>query len=362
MALSFSLPSLSRRAPNPLVGIDLSNSSVKVVELSAGQKTPMRLERYAIEPIEGGAIVEGNIERPEAVAEALNRALRRCGSRAREAALALPSAAVITKKLMLPGGLREEDYEIQVEAEASNYIPFPIEEVNLDFQIMGPAPGSEGEVDVLLAASRREKVDDRVAIAEMSGLKAVVMDAEPYSLRSAVDHFTAQLPESARDRIIAVFSIGQTLTSLTVVLNGQTIFEREQQLGGQQLTVEIARMYGLDLDEAETRKRSGDLPENFRAELVEPFVEQVAMQLARGLQPFYASTTHSHVDMVLLGGGASALPGLAEAIGARLNVPAELLNPFAGMELGSSVRERQLQLDAPSLVVATGLAMRRFDA
>lgn len=362
VAFRLSLPSLSRRANGALVGIDLSNSSVKVVELSQGQKTPLRLERYAIEALEPGAVVEGNIERSEVVVEALNRALRRSGSKAKEAALALPSAAVISKKITLPGGLREEDYEIQVEAEASNYIPFPIEEVNLDFQILGPAAGGEGEVDVLLAASRREKVDDRVAIAEMAGLKPVVMDAEPYSMRAAVDRFTYQLPEHAQDRIIAVFTIGQLLTSLTVVLNGQTIFEREQQLGGQQLTMEIARLYGLDPLEAESRKRSGELPENYASELLKPFIDQCAADLARALQPFYSSTAYSHVDMVLLGGGASAMPGLADAVSARLNVPTEVLNPFAGMELGAGVRERQLQLDAPSLVVAAGLAMRSFDA
>src|SRR5690606_2128493 len=181
-----SLTSLFGRTSPPLVGIDLSASSVKVVELIKGQRTPMRLERYAIEAIERGAIVDGNIEKAEAVADALARALRKCNSRAREAALALPSGSVITKKIMLPAGLREEDYEVQVETEASQYIPFPIEEVNLDFQLLGPAKGAEDEIEVLLAASRKEKVDDRVAVAEMSGLRPVVVDVEPYALRTAV--------------------------------------------------------------------------------------------------------------------------------------------------------------------------------
>ncbi|WP_418953509.1 pilus assembly protein PilM [Zeimonas sediminis] len=343
------------------MGIDLSASSVKVVELSRGQKGAFRLDRYAIEPLEQGAIVEGNIEKPESVAESLTRALRRCGTKAKEAALALPTGAVITKKISLPGGLREEDYEVQVETEASQYIPFPIDEVNLDFQILGEA-GDDGDVDVLLAASRKEKVDDRVAVAELAGLKPVVMDVEPYALRAAVDHVTAFLPDAGQGRIVAVCSIGQTTTSVTVVLNQQTIFEREQAFGGQLLTQELVRLYGLTPEEAEARKRSGDLPDNYQRDLLQPFVEQGATDIGRALQFFFTSTPYTRVDQILLAGGSSVVPGLVEAVAERTQVPTELLSPFQGMELAGSIRERQLRADAPALLVATGLAMRRFDA
>ena len=360
MAVSF--PSLVKRSAPPLVGIDLSASSVKVVELSRGQRAPMRLERYAIEPVERDAIVDGNIERPEVVADALTRALRKCGSKAKEAALALPSGAVITKKIMLPAGLREEDYEVQVESEASQYIPFPIEEVNLDFQILGPAASSADEVDVLLAASRKEKVEDRVAIAEMAGLKPVVMDVEPYALRASLDQVTALLPNQAEGQIIAVFSIGQMLTSLTVVLNRQTVFEREQAFGGHMLTQDIVRLYGLTPEEAELRKRSGDLPEGWQRDLLQPFVEQGATDIGRSLQFFFTSTPYTRVDQIYLAGGSAVLPGLAEAVAQRTQVPTAVLSPFEGMEVADSIRERQLRADAPALLVAAGLAMRRFDA
>jgi len=353
---------LFRRAAQSLVGIDLSASSVKVVELARGQRAPMRLERYAVEPLERGAIVDGNIEKAEAVADALQRALRKCSSRAREAALALPSGAVITKKIMLPAGLHEEDYELQVETEASQYIPFPIEEVNLDFQIIGPAANSDEEVDVLLAASRKEKVDDRVAVAEMAGLRPVVMDVEPYALRAAVDHVIDFLPNNGQGQIIAVFSIGQTMTSLTVVLNRQTIFEREQTFGGQQLTQDLVRLYGLTPEEAEIKKRVGDLPDNYQRDLLQPFVEQAATDIGRALQFFFTSTPYTRVDQIYLAGGSSVVPGLAEAVAQRTQVPAEVLSPFQGMEVAGTIRERQLRADAPALLVATGLAMRRFDA
>jgi len=360
--VAFSLPSFSRQASPPLLGIDISPSGVKVVELVPGQKSSICLQRYAIEPIERGAISDGNVENPEQVAEALNRALRRMGTRTREAALAMPSSAVITKRITLPAGLTEEDYELQVETEASQYIPFAIEEVNLDFQILGPTAGASEEVDVLLAASRKEKVEDRVAVAEMCGLRSVVVDVDTYAARAALDRIARLLPNEGQGLVIAVFDIGAVVTNVSVVLNGQTIFEREQAFGGQHLTQDLMRLYGLALEEAELRKKTGDLPENYQADVLQPFVEQGATEIARALQFFFTSTPYARVDRIYLAGGSSVIPGLLEAIADRTQVPTELLSPFQGMEIASEVREKHLRVDAPALLTACGLAMRRFDA
>jgi type IV pilus assembly protein PilM len=359
--VAISLQALFRRGSQPLLGIDVSASSVKLVELVPGAKAGMRLERYAIEPIERGAIVDGNVERPEAVADALTRAIRRTGTRTRYAAMALPSAAVIAKRITLPAGLLEEDYEVQVESEANQYIPFSIDEVNLDFQILGPAAQTDEDVEVLLAASRKEKVDDRVAIAEMAGLKPVVIDVEPYAARAVIDHVTGHLPNHGEGMILAVFDVGQTTTGLTVVLNGQTIFERDQSFGGSQLTQDIVRLYGLTIEEAELKKKSGDLPDNYGAELLSPFIEQGATEVARSLQFFYTSTPFTRVDRIFLAGGCAVTAGLAEAVAERTQVPTEIMSPFQGMEVAGGIRERQLRLDAPALMVGCGLAMRRFD-
>ncbi len=346
-----------------MLGIDLSASSVKVVELVAGDKTPLRLERYAIEPIERGAINDGNIEKPEIVSEALLKALKRCASKTRDIALALPSSAVITKRITLPAGMSEEEYEIQVESEASQYIPFAIDEVNLDFQILGPAPtNEEEEVEVLLAASRKEKVEDRVAVAEMAGLRPAIVDAEPYAARVALDHVTSFLANNGHGQVLALFDIGMSVTQLTIVMNGQTIFERDQAFGGQQLTQDIVRLYGLSWEEAETKKRSGDLPDNYATELAQPFVEQGAIDIGRALQFFFTSTPYTRVDRIFLAGGAAVVPGLVEAVAERTQVPTELFTPFQGMEIAESIREKQLRADAPALMVAAGLALRRFDA
>ena len=360
--MAISLPFLSRRASPPLLGIDLSSSCVKVVELVAGQKSPVRLQRYAIEPIERGAISDGNVENPEQVAEALSRALRKMGTRTREAALALPTSAVITKRITLPAGMGEEDYEIQVEAEASQYVPFAIDEVNLDFQVLGASGASTDEVDVLLAAARKEKVEDRVAVVELCGLKAMVMDVESHAARLAIEHVTAMLPNEGQGQVIAVFDIGSTTTNVAVLLNGQTIFEREQIFGGQQLTQDLVRLYGLTPEEAEAKKKTGDLPETFRADVLQPFVEQGAAEVMRALQFFFTSTPYARVDRIYLAGGTSVVPGLLEEIAERAEVPTELISPFQGMEFADGVREKQLRTDAPALLTACGLALRRFDA
>ena len=360
--MAVSLQALFRRASLPILGVDVSASNVKLVELVPGGKTGMRLERYAIEPIERGAIVDGNVEKPEAVADALLRAIRRAGTKTRLAAMALPSSAVIAKRITLPAGLREEDYELQVENEASQYIPFSIDEVNLDFQILGASAQSEEDVEVLLAASRKEKVEDRVAIAEMAGLRPIVIDVEPYAARTAIDHVTRFLPSQGEGMVLAVFDVGQSTTNLTVVLNGQTVFERDQTFGGSQLTQDIVRLYGLTLEEAEQKKKSGDLPDNYANELLTPFVEQGASEVARSLQFFFTSTPFTRVDRIFLAGGCAVTAGLAEAVAERTQVPTEIMSPFQGMEVAGGIRERQLRLDAPALMVGCGLAMRRFDA
>ena len=321
----------------------------------------MRLERYAIEPIERGAVVDGNVERHEAVADALLRALRKTGSSTKQVAMALPSSSVITKRITLPADLKEDDYEVQVESEASQYIPFAIDEVNLDFQVLGPSANSEDSVDVLLAASRKEKVDDRVMVAELAGLKPVIIDVEPYAARISIDSIISQLPAGGEGLILAVFDIGQTATRLSVVYNGQTIFEREQPFGGSKLTQEIVRLYGLTVEEAELKKRTGDLPENYTTELLHPFVEEGATELARSLQFFFSSTPYERVDRIFLAGGAAVTPGLSEAVLQKTSVTTEILSPFQGMEIGDSISEKQMNLDAPALLVSCGLAMRRFD-
>jgi type IV pilus assembly protein PilM len=348
-------------AAPPLVGLDIGSSSVKLVELSV-VGSALRLERYAIELLPRGAVVDGNIDQVDTVADAVRRCWRRSGCQIKHVAMALPAAAVITKRIALPGNLREGELELQVESEASQYIPFALDEVSLDFQVLGPVANAPDDVEVLIAASRREKVEDRIAVAQAAGLKPVVMDVESYAMRAAVERLINQLPNQGQGFVIAVFYIGASSTALTVMHDGEVIYEREQSFGGQQLTGDIARSYGIPAEEAEQKKRAGDLPVNYERDVLRPFIETAITEITRALQFFFTSTPYTRVDQIMLTGGSAVLPGLAEALMERAQVPTAVVSPFKGMEQGPGVRDKQLRLDAPALMTPCGLAMRRFDA
>jgi type IV pilus assembly protein PilM len=354
------IKSLFGQGNPPLVGIDISTSSVRLVELAQGAKGEIRLERYAAEPLPRNAVTDGNIENMEQVVEVVRRVWKKSGTRAKHAALGMPPASVITKKIILPAGLSEDQLEVQVESEASQYIPFALDEVSLDFDVIGPAANSAEDIEVMLAASRREKVEDRVAIAEASGLKATVMDIESYAARAALDRVTAQLPEAGAGQIVALFQIGAQVTHISVMLDGVTVYEREQPFGGNALTQDIVRSYGLAFDEAEARKKTGDLPENYNADLLMPFLESAALEVTRAIQFFYTSTPYTRVDQLFLAGGCALIPGLLELVASRTKISSAVISPFKGMQLGPAVRESQLRLDAPAYLVACGLALRRF--
>ncbi|NMG48745.1 type IV pilus assembly protein PilM [Azoarcus communis] len=344
-----------------LAGLDISSSSIKMVELSERDKGGYNVERYAIEPLPRDAVVDGNIANLDAVADAVGRLLRRFGSGVKNVAMALPAASVITKKIILPDGLREQEMELQVESEANQYIPFPLDEVNLDFNVVGPAPGSPGEVEVLIAASRKEKVEDRVAVAQSCGLKAVVLDVESLAVESAFELVSRQLPGGGADKVVALIDIGASVMNVSVLRNGRQVYSREQAFGGYQLTQDIARQYGMSIDEAEAAKRSGDLPDDYARDLLRPFMDSVALEVSRALQFFFTSTQFNQVDHLVLAGGCATMPGLGDVVGGRTQVATLIANPFAGMGLSSKVRPKSLLADAPSLMVACGLALRRFD-
>lgn len=343
-----------------MLGIDISSSSVKLVELGRNRAGDLVLERCAIEPLERGWITDGNIENFDEVAEAVKRVVRKSGSKTKNVALALPASAVITKKIVLPGGLSEQDLEAQVEAEANQYIPFSLDEVSLDFCVIGPSTTSVGDVEVLIAASRKEKVSDRQGLAEAAGLKPTVMDVESYASRLAAGRVIETLPNQGVDAVVALFEVGAMNTSMQVLRNEEVLYERDQAFGGAQLTQLIVRQYGFSSDEAEAKKRSGDLPEDYASAVLEPFIESMAQEIGRALQFFFTSTPYNRVDHILIAGGSAALPGLTEAVTQQTSFASMVINPFDGMEMGAVVQARKITREAPSYLTSTGLALRRF--
>ncbi len=349
-----------RRKHSPMIGLDISSSSAKLVELGQTADGQILLERFASEPFEKGWITDGQIEKFDEVAAALRRVVARSGTSARDAALAMPQSAVITKKIVLPAGLREEMLELQVEAEADQYIPFPLDEVSLDFYVIGPCPTSPGDVDVLIAASRKDRVQDRQGLAEAAGLHPVILDIESHAARRAMGRLIAKLPDGGKGALVALFEIGSETTSLKVLHDEDMVFDRDQAFGGAQLTLLISRQYGFSFAEAEQKKLANELPLDFGALVLKPFVDSLAQEVGRALQYFFTSTPYHQVDWVMLAGGTAALTGLSERITAETGFACKVVNPFADMVFGPAVREAKLQREAPAYLTACGLAMRRF--
>ncbi|MEZ5464769.1 MAG: pilus assembly protein PilM [Lysobacteraceae bacterium] len=343
----------------PLVGVDVSSTAVKLLQLSQSGGR-YRVEHYAVEPLPPNAAVEKNIVEVEAVGEAIKRAVARSGTRLKHAAAAVSGSAVITKTIPMQANLDADEMEDQVQVEAGQYIPYPIDEVSMDFEVLGPVKDNPEMVEVLLAASRTENVDVRIAALDLGGLTAQVVDVEAFAMENAFRLISDQL-SVPKDALVALVDVGATMTTLNVLRNQRSIYTREQVFGGKQLTDEVMRRYGLSYEEAGLAKRQGGLPESYEVEVLEPFKEAMVQQVSRLLQFFYAGSEFNRVDQVVLAGGCASIPGMAEMVEEQLGVLTIIANPLANMSLSSRVQAQSLTQDAPALMIACGLALRSLD-
>jgi len=351
---------LFTKKANTLLGIDISSTSVKLLELSRSGSR-YRVEAYAVEPLPANAVVEKNIAELEGVGQALQRVVAKAKTGCKSAVVAVSGSAVITKIIEMDAGLSDEELENQLKIEADQYIPYPLEEVAIDFEVQGPAPRSPGRAEVLLAACRKENVEIREAALALAGLTAKVVDVEAYALERSYGLLAPQLGAAHGELTVAVVDIGATMTTLSVLHNGRTIYTREQLFGGRQLTEEIQRRYGLSQEEAGLAKKQGGLPGDYDSEVLLPFKEAVVQQVSRSLQFFFAAGQFHDVDCILLAGGTASIPGLDHMIQQKIGTQTLVANPFADMALSSKVNAGALASDAPALMIACGLALRSFD-
>jgi len=351
---------LFTKKANTLLGIDISSTSVKLLELSRSGSR-YRVESYAVEPLPANSVVEKNIAELEGVGQALSRLLTKAKTGVKSAAVAVSGSAVITKSIEMDGGLSDDELENQLKIEADQYIPYPLEEVAIDFEVQGPAARSPGRVEVLLAACRKENVEIREAALALAGLTAKIVDVEAYALERSYGLLAPQLGVGHDELTVALVDIGATMTTLSVLHNGRTIYTREQLFGGRQLTEEIQRRYGLSMEEAGLAKKQGGLPDDYDSEVLQPFKEAVVQQVSRSLQFFFAAGQFHDVDYILLAGGTASIPGLDRLIQQKIGTQTLVANPFADMALSSKVNAGALASDAPSLMIACGLALRSFD-
>ncbi|PCK09408.1 MAG: pilus assembly protein PilM [Alteromonadaceae bacterium] len=348
-----------KKKQRPVLGLDVSSTTVKLLEISR-QGDGYRVENYGVKALPANAVVEKNINDVEAVAQVVKAVVQQTRTKVRDAAVAVAGSAVITKIIEMPGDLSEEAMETQISLEADQYIPYPLEEVALDFDIKGVSAKNPDQVEVLLAACRRENVDMRASVLELADMVPRVVDVEAYTMERAFTLIQDQL-EDQQEQIVAIVDIGATMTTLSVLIDGKTIYTREQLFGGKQLTEEIQRRYGLSTEEAGLAKKQGGLPDDYEPEVLEPFKDAVVQQVTRSLQFFFSSSQYNDVDHIVLAGGVASLEGLAGVIEEKLGTSASVANPFVNMSISSKVNSAALINDAPALMIATGLALRSFD-
>lgn len=344
----------------PLLGVDISSTSVKLLELSRSGGR-YRVESYAVEPLPPNSVMEKNITDAQLVGEAIGRAVKKSGTRTRTAACAVAGSSVITKIISMPANLSSDEMESQIQIEADQYIPYSLDEISLDYSILQPSATDPDRVDVLLAASRSDNVDVRVAALEVGGLQAKIVDVEAFALENAVALLSAAGGAVGQAHIVAVMDVGATTSSLSVLEDSKIIYTREQLFGGRQLTDEIQRRYGLSYEEAGLAKRQGGLPDNYEPEVLRPFMESMAQEVNRALQFFYSSSQVGAVDHVIVAGGCASIAGIDALIQSKISTPVSIANPFANMTIASRVRADALTNDAPAMMIACGLALRSFD-
>ncbi|MEJ2604658.1 MAG: pilus assembly protein PilM [Gammaproteobacteria bacterium] len=343
----------------PLLGLDITTSSVKLVELS-GSGRRYRVEAYAAEPTPPNAINEKNIVDAQAVGSAIRRAAKRAGTKCRDVAIAISGDAAITKVIQMPASLNEKDLEGQVEIQADQYIPFPMEEVSFDFEMIGPNENDPDMNDVLLVATRTDNVDQRQAAVDAAGLAARVVDVEAFALENACQLLTHQMPNGGEGQTVAVVDIGASSTTFSVLDDLKVI--RDFAFGGVQLTEEIMRTYGLSMEDAGRAKKEGGLPSNYQPEVLDPFIDDMTQQVSRSLQFYLASGGgREQPDMILVCGGCANIPGIADVISSRVGIPTDIGDPIGQMKISSKAKSQGVQKDSTALLTACGLALRSFD-
>lgn len=348
---------LFERKTPPMVGIDISSCTVKLLELSRGSQG-YRIESYGVETLPADAMHEKEIKDIEAVGLAVERLVKRARAKSKFGAISVSGSAVITKVIQMSAHLSDQELATQIQLEADRHIPYPLQEIYMDFQVLGPSNKNPELIDVLLAASRSDYIDTRIQALSIGGITTKVVDIEAYAIERALGLLGKEMSQGGKDKTVAVVDIGSSMTTLSILRNEMTIYTREQIFGGKQLTEEIQRRYGMSYEEAGRAKKYGGLPDDYESEVLEPFKEGVVQQVSRSLQFFFSSSEYSDIDQIVLAGGTSTIEGLVSKVEDKLGIPAVLADPFSGMSTANKVNVPALHADASAMLICCGLALR----
>ncbi len=342
-----------------IAGLDISAASVKLLELGGSGSHP-KVEAFATESLPADVIRDKKINKPEVLAETLQALIQKSQTRVKHFALACPDTMIINKIIQVPAHLSEYEIEQQIIFEAEKHIPYSLEELRFDFNIVGPNPTDPESLDILLVACRLDVVDTYLNIFEKLDVKLQILDVESYALERTVQMLFPKSTQEQEEEITAIFDIGAQYTNLVVLCNGQTIYVREELFGGQELVHMFAERYHLPTETALVKLQARDWPDRALEEVIQPFCDTVVLQLRRALQFFYSASAFGNIHRILVGGGVANLHGLVDNLSTQLEVPAFVLNPIEKMKLHARVNKQALEGSASSLALVCGLAMRTF--
>ena len=354
------IQALSRFSPfktkkQPMIGVDISSSSVKIVSLSKKENEYI-LNGYSIKPIPTGAIVDGNISDIDSLGSVILDALDECDSTIKNVACSIPNSKSITKNINLPSSIPETELEGQVQTEMIKHIPYALEEINLDFQFNKQLNEDVNEFTVI--ATKSENIDSLVAVLELAELIPKIVDVEIYAVENAVNFISEVNKEFSVDNVLGIVDIGISATKLSVLENGKLTYTREQTFGGKQLLNELQRSLGLSLKDSRELLRSGENIESEQQPIIEAFMASATQEIERALQLFYSSENAMKLDSIVLAGGFSSMTGLNQKIADGSGTQCFVISPFTKITINESIEKSRLVNDQPALLTALGLAIR----
>ena len=341
------------------VGIDIGSHAIKAILLSQGAQGYV-LEDYAIEMMPRHALIDREIQDIEVVGNVINRIRQQLSVKATEAVAAVSGQTVITKVISMDASLTEAEIASQINIEADSLIPYPLDEVSLDFETLGSDDSVPNQVNVLLSAARTESVQARVAALALGGFHARIIDVESHVLGRAYQVCWSLLPMDAKNKRVVLIDIGAQLTLFSAIDSGKKIYSREQMFGGEQYTRAIMAYYHQSYEEAEQAKIADQLPSSNGLTVLAPFYRLLQQKIRQGIQTFLTASGQKQVDHLLISGGTAALPGVEILLTEALGIDTVIANPFTNMTLSSAIDKDNLFSVAPQFMVATGLALRNF--
>ena len=348
------------RTKKASLSIDISGAAIKLLELTR-TGSGIRVEHFSIISLPNDFASQKKIS-SHILAESIKKAIKESGSKLKQAVVAVTEAAIMTKTINLPASLKDDEIEEELIMTADQYLPYSLDDLYFDYEVQSTNKLNPDMVDVLLVASRRENVDERIEALSLAGLKASIVDVESYAMKNAFSILTTTLPDKKDNQTIAIVDIGSTMTSLTVLFRGEVIHTSSQSFGGKQLTEEIQRQYNISYENADLGKKTGNLPANYIEIILNPFQKSLVQKIQRALQSFTSSSTNRTIDRILLAGGGASMTNIDQLLESNLNIPVTVANPFINMSLSQHINLQALYQQAPSLMLTCGLALRGFDA